>query len=109
MKNKIHPYSITPADPDSHLMAIAKITSDAFAGGEFVQEIANTYFNNCHYDWDATRLIWDGEHLIHHWGVWGYPMRLGSVQLQVAGIGAVVTEGTVSQTGIDGTSRAGVL
>ena len=100
MKNKTPPYTITPADPAHHLMAIAKITSDAFAGGQYVQEIADTYINNCHYDWDATRLLWDGERLIHHWGVWGYPMRLKSVQLKVAGIGAVVTEEPYRKRGL---------
>jgi predicted acetyltransferase len=102
MKNKSSPYTSTPADPDRHLMAIAKITSEAFAGGQYVKEIADTYINNCHYDWEATRLIWDRERLIHHWGVWGYPMRLGPVQLQVAGIGAVVTEEPYRKHGLMG-------
>jgi hypothetical protein len=93
-------YTITPADPERHLMAIARITSDAFAGGQYVNEIADTYIDNCHYDWDVTRLIWDGERLVHHWGVWGYPMRLNSVHLKVAGIGAVVTEEPYRQRGL---------
>jgi predicted acetyltransferase len=91
MENSTSLYPITPADPDRHLMAIARITADAFTNGEYTEEIAQNYIGNCHYDWDVTRLIWDGDQLIHHWGVWGYPMRLGSVQLQVAGIGAVAT------------------
>jgi hypothetical protein len=72
-------------------MAISQITSDAFANGEYVEEISQQYIGNCHYDWDSSRLIWDGEHLIHHWGIWDYPMRLESVHLKVAGVGAVVT------------------
>lgn len=100
MTNKTSPYSITPADSERHLMAIARITSDAFAGGQYVNEIADTYINNCHYDWDITRLIWDGERLVHHWGVWGYPMRLESVHLRVAGIGAVITEEPYRQRGL---------
>lgn len=100
MKNKTVPYAITPADPERHLMAIARITSDAFAGGQYVNEIAETYIGNCHYDWEVTRLIWDGERLVHHWGVWGYPMRLESVQLKAAGIGAVVTEEPYRQRGL---------
>jgi predicted N-acetyltransferase YhbS len=83
---------LIPPDPDQHLMAISKITSDAFAGGEYVDEISQQYIGSCNYDWDTSRLIFDGEQLIHHWGVWGYPMRLGSVQVKVAGIGAVFTE-----------------
>jgi len=100
MKNNASPYMITPADPERHLMAIARITSDAFAGGQYVDEIADTYINNCHYDWDVTRLIWDGDRLVHHWGVWGYPMRLESVHLKVAGIGAVVTEEPYRKRGL---------
>jgi len=84
-------YPITPANPNHHLTAIAKMVADAFTNGEYIEEIANNYIGNCHYDWDTSRLIWDGEQLVHHWGVWGYPMRLESVQLQVAGVGAVTT------------------
>ncbi|MCP5094502.1 MAG: GNAT family N-acetyltransferase [Chloroflexi bacterium] len=72
-------------------MDIAKIVSDTYANGQYVNEISQQYIGNCHYDWDTTQLIWDDDHLIHHWGVWGYPMRLGPVQLKVAGIGAVIT------------------
>jgi len=100
MKNNTSPYPISPADPERHLMAIAKITSDVFANGEYVDEIANNYIGNCHYDWDTTRLIWDGEQLIHHWGIWGYPMRLESVQLQVAGVGAVATKEEYRKRGL---------
>jgi predicted N-acetyltransferase YhbS len=82
---------ISPANPKTHLMPISQMTADAFANGQHVEEISKTYIGNCHYDFDATRLIWDGDKLIHHWGVWGYPMRLGSVRLRVGGIGAVVT------------------
>ena len=84
-------YLISHADPVDHLLPIAKIVSDAFANGEYVEEISQTYIGNCHYDFDATRLVWKDGQLVHHWGVWGYPMRLGSIQLRVGGIGAVVT------------------
>ena len=100
MENHLSPFSITAADPDRNLMQIAKIIADAFTHGECVEEIAQTYIRNCNYDWDVTRLIWDGQQLIHHWGVWGYPMRLGSVQLQVAGVGAVTTKAEYRQRGL---------
>jgi len=100
MENNSSPYRISSANSDDHLMAMAKMASDQYANGEYVEEIAQTYFNNCHYDWDTTRLIWDGEHLIHHWGVWGYPMRLESVQLQVASVGAVVTKEPYRKRGL---------
>ena len=89
-----------PANPEDHLMPIAQITSDAFADGKFVQEIADQYIGNCHYDFNTTRLIFDGDELIHHWGVWGYPMRLESATLKVAGIGAVVTREPYRERGL---------
>jgi predicted N-acetyltransferase YhbS len=80
-----------PADRDRHLAAVSHIISDTFAKGLFADEIGQKYFDNCHYDWATSRLVLEGERVIHHWGVWGYSMRLGSAQLQVAGIGAVTT------------------
>jgi hypothetical protein len=70
---------------------VAKFVSDEFAGGQYVDEIARKYYVECHFDWSASRLAFDGDELVHHWGVWGYPMRLGSIALQAAGVGAVVT------------------
>lgn len=88
------------ANPDKHLLPIAQITADAFADGQHVNEISQQYIGNCHYDWATTRLVWDGDQLVHHWGVWGYPMRLGSVLLNVAGIGAVVTQEPYRRRGL---------
>lgn len=79
---------------------IAQITSEHFAGGEYADEIRRQYINNCHYDWATSRLVWDGDLLVHHWGVWGYPMRLGAARLQVAGVGAVVTREKYRRQGL---------
>ena len=81
-------------------MTISQITADAFAGGKYVDEISRTYIGNCHYDWYTSRLIWDGDQLIHHWGVWGYPMRLENLHLKVAGVGAVVTVESYRKQGL---------
>ncbi|MCP4426533.1 MAG: GNAT family N-acetyltransferase, partial [Chloroflexi bacterium] len=91
---------LTPADSDRHRMAIAQITADAFANGQYVEEISQQYIGNSHYDWATTRLIWDGDDLAHHWGVWGYPMRVGDVRLKTAGIGAVVTREPYRKQGL---------
>ena len=93
-------YSPIPAIPEQHLLTIAQLTSDAFAGGKYVEEISQHYIGNCHYDFDTSRLIFDGDNLIHHWGVWGYQMRLESIQLKIAGIGAVVTREAYRQQGL---------
>lgn len=89
-----------PANPDQHRLAVAQIIADAFADGQYVDEIAASYSGSAHYDWDTTRLIFDGDRLVHHWGVWGYPMRVESVLLKVAGIGAVTTHEPYRQRGL---------
>jgi len=91
MKNITDLYRITPAERNRDMMAVAKLTSDTFAGGGYLEEISQQYFGNSHYDWKTSRLIWDEETLIHHWGVWDYQMRLEKVFLRVAGVGAVTT------------------
>ena len=82
---------LVPPDPDLHLLPMAQLAADAFSEGQYVEQFAQNYIGNSHYDWHTSRLAFDGEKLIHHWGVWGYQMRLESIQLKVAGIGAVVT------------------
>lgn len=84
-------YRVTPANPDDHLLPIAQMVSDAFAGGQHVAEIGQKYIGGSHYDFNVSRLIWDGADLVHHWGVWGCLMWVESVLLKSAGIGAVVT------------------
>ncbi|MFZ1400067.1 MAG: GNAT family N-acetyltransferase, partial [Candidatus Promineifilaceae bacterium] len=93
-------FRLTAADPHAHLLPISQITADAFAGGQQVAEISQQYIGNCHYDWQTSRLIWDGDKLVTHWGVWGYPMRLGGELLKVAGVGAVVTLANYRQQGL---------
>jgi len=90
-------------------MAISQITADAFAGGQYVDEISQTYIGNCHYDWETSRLIWDGDQLIHHWGVWGYAMRLENLFLKVAGVGAVVTSESFRKQGLMDLAARGSL
>ncbi|HSQ16523.1 MAG TPA: GNAT family N-acetyltransferase [Anaerolineales bacterium] len=74
-----------------HLRAMAQLGADAFTEGKYVDQFCDNYIGNSHYDWNVSRVILDGDKMIHHWGVWGYPMRVESIQLQVGGIGAVVT------------------
>ena len=88
------------ANRDDHLLAVAQITADEFANGQYVDEISQQYFATCHYDWDTTRLVLDGETLAHHWGVWSYPMRIDSAHLRVAGVGAVVTREAYRNNGL---------
>lgn len=91
MKDITKLYRISPADQSRDLLLIAKLVSDTFAGGQYLEEISQQYLANSHYDWKTSRLIWDEDTLIHHWGVWDYQMRLEKVFLRAAGVGAVTT------------------
>ena len=79
------------SNPEKHLRLMGQLTADAFSGGQYVDAFCNNYIGNSHYDWNASRLVFDDEKLVHHWGVWGYQMRLETIQLKIGGIGAVVT------------------
>lgn len=78
-------------NPEKHLRAMGQLAADAFSGGQYVDAFCNNYIGNSHYDWHVSRLVFDDEKLVHHWGVWGYQMRLETIQLKIGGIGAVVT------------------
>ena len=99
-------FSVTFAYPEDHLKPISRIISDEFAGGGALEEILQKYLGGCHYDFDTTRLIWDGNQLVHHWGVWGYSMRVGSALLKTAGIGAVVTKEDYRNRGLMASAAA---
>jgi len=83
---------IIKPNPGEYLLPVAQLAANAFTGGQYVEQFCQNYIGNSHYDWNVSRLVMDGDKVIHHWGVWGYQMRLESIQLKVAGIGAVVTE-----------------
>ena len=91
--------SIVP-NQDQHLRAMGQLAADAFSAGQYVDGYCDNYIGNSHYDWNVSRLAFDGEKLIHHWGVWGYQMRLEDIQLKVGGIGAVVTHPDYRQKGV---------
>ena len=74
-----------------HLRLMGQLAADAFSAGQYVDAYCDNYIGNSHYDWDVSRLVFNGAKLIHHWGVWGYQMRLETIQIKVGGIGAVVT------------------
>jgi len=87
-------------DPNEHLLPIAQLAADTFTGGKYVDQFRQNYINNSHYDWSVSRLVMDGDKLIHHWGVWGYQMRVETARLKVAGIGAVVTHPDYRKQGL---------
>ncbi len=89
-----------PPNPEQHLRAMGQLAADAFSGGQYVDGFCDNYIGNSHYDWNVSRLILDGDKPVHHWGVWGYQMRLEATQLKVAGIGAVVTHADHRKQGL---------
>ena len=93
------PQTVIP-NPAKHLHTIGQLAAEAFSGGQYVDAYCDNYIGNSHYDWNVSRLVLDGEKLVHHWGVWGYQMRLETTQLKVAGIGAVVTHPSYRQQGL---------
>jgi hypothetical protein len=97
---KILDFIITHPDASQHLLSMAQFCADIFTGGKYVDQFGQNYIGNSHYDWETSRITLDGGKLIHHWGVWGYSMRVESVQLKVAGIGAVATHPDYRKQGV---------
>ncbi len=93
-------YSIVRPYPDTHLHRIGQLCAEIFSEGKYVEQYCENYIGNSNYDWNTSRVLLDGEKMIHHWGVWGYQMRLESIQLKVAGIGAVATHPDYRKQGL---------
>ena len=91
MGNKDPNINLVVPDSIRHLRQMGKLASDVFSDGQYLDAYCDNYIGNSHYDWQVSRLMFDGDQLVHHWGVWGYQMRLEDIQLKVGGIGAVVT------------------
>jgi predicted N-acetyltransferase YhbS len=97
---KTSDFSIVRPDHDTHLLRIGQLCADTFSEGKYVEQYCENYIGNSNYDWNTSRVMLDDEKMIHHWGVWGYQMRLESVQLKVAGIGAVATHPDYRKQGL---------
>ena len=67
---------------NEHLLPIAQLAANAFTGGKYVQQFCENYIGHNHYDWDVSRIILEGDKLIHHWGVCGHEMRVESARLK---------------------------
>jgi len=87
-------------DESLHRQPMAQLCADIFSEGKYVDAYRDNYIGNSHYDWKVSRVVLDNEKMIHHWGVWGYQMRVESIQLKVAGIGAVVTHPDYRKQGL---------
>ncbi len=58
------------------------------------------YFNDGFYNWSDSRIgIIDGK-MVTHWGIFNYKMRIGRARVNVAGIGAVMTDEAYRKRGL---------
>lgn len=71
----------------------AKIFNFGGVGGYFdiKRHIEEGYWPGSHYDAEVSRIAVVEGQVVAHYGVWGYPMRVGSAALRCGGIGAVFT------------------
>jgi predicted N-acetyltransferase YhbS len=84
--------SIRPADPDRDYEAIIDLTGRTFKKfWEWRERCRRGYIRNGPYDWEASRLAFDGDVLVGHFGVYDLSLRFGGAVLRVAGVGAVAT------------------
>ena len=97
---KTNAYILIQPDQDTHIQRIGQLCADTFSEGKYVEQYCENYIGNSNYDWNTSRVMLDDEKMIHHWGVWGYQMRLELVQLKVAGIGAVASHPDYRKQGL---------
>jgi hypothetical protein len=84
-------FHVAAGDRELDREAAVSLIAELFTGGKHLESIRQVFLGGPCYDWNTMRLVWDGDQLIHHWGVIGYQMRLASINLKVAGVGAVGT------------------
>ncbi|HWQ45733.1 MAG TPA: GNAT family N-acetyltransferase, partial [Longilinea sp.] len=92
-------FRLTKTEP-SNLASFTELIAEAFDAKADLENIRNKYVGGSHYDWDVSRLIWDEDRIVQHWGVWGYEMRLGSALIKIAGVGAVCTHHAYRKRGL---------
>jgi hypothetical protein len=90
---------VAAPDPQRDLPSMARMIADAFHLSKS-DEIADGYIGDSHFDWAVSQLVWKGDRIVHHWGVWNYLMRLGAARLKVGGVGAVATREEDRRRGI---------
>lgn len=89
----------------SHLQAMFAQTFTNY--WERYRYMPEGYITDSTYDPDASRVGWDGDTMVTHFGVWRFPVRVGRAVLQAACIGGVATHdryrkrGLMAQTAAD--------
>ncbi|MCE5278941.1 MAG: GNAT family N-acetyltransferase [Planctomycetaceae bacterium] len=98
------PLTLICPDPTIHADEIYDLTGKVFSGGNeyygWQKYCREYYFGNSHFDWSASTIgLMDG-HIVTHWGVWNYAMRIGTARVKCGGIGAVATDGRYRSRGL---------
>ena len=85
---------------DEMLDLVCKAFSSGHDYWDFDRHCRTCYIGTSHYSWPLSRIgIADGT-IVTHWGIWDYPMRVGSATLRVAGVGVVATHGHYLKRGL---------
>lgn len=92
-------FRMTKTEPQ-YAHAFTELIAEAFDARADLENIHDKYVGGSHYDWEISRLIWEGDRIVQHWGVWGYQMRLGTATLKIAGVGAVCTDPVYRKRGL---------
>jgi predicted N-acetyltransferase YhbS len=92
-------FRMTKTEPQD-LAAFTDLIAEAFDAKADLNDIRTKYVGGSHYDFETSRLIWEDDRLVQHWGIWGYQMRLGTATLKIAGVGAVCTHPAYRKRGL---------
>jgi len=87
---------------EQHFDAILDLTAKCFSYSGYWGWTARApkYFDDCIYDWQASRIGLVGGQVVTHFGVWDHQVRIGRGRVRVAGIGAVATHGEFRKRGL---------
>ncbi len=102
MKKNDSPLVVVPPDKarqDEMYDFIAKVFSHR-GYFNFRDYCRDRYIGHSRYDWQASRLGLIDDQMVTHWGVWEYPMRIGTCVVRTGGVGVVATHGDFRNRGL---------
>ena len=94
---------VVAPDRRKHADGLIDLVAKVFGGGGYFRMrdyCRRAYLLRGHYDWGVSRIGMLGSHVVTHWGVWDYLMRIGTARVRVGGIGCVATDGDCRKRGL---------